>query len=179
MRGQVWAGEPNGHSHVTDSAAAESEAGCMSATGVSNKLEILLVHADRWVRAELGDLLRQSGHSVVEMSNGAGGLRYVATPRPDLIVIGPSLAEVSRAELLELLRVDLITRAIPIITVGCALEEFERTEPLLKPPAASRHTLGRAVTYIGAGSSRLAGGDGRAPEFEGLYAPQSPTNAPV
>jgi CheY-like chemotaxis protein len=132
--------------------------------GLQNKLEILLVHADRSVRAELWDHLRQSEYSVVEMSNGVSGLRYVATHPPDVTVVGPALTEISRSELVELLRIDPLTRAIPIITVGCALEELERTEQLLKAPAAWRHTVGRAVACVGAGSSRVGGGDGSAPD---------------
>lgn len=107
----------------------------MSATGVSNTLEILLVHADRRVRAQLGDRLRDSGHSDVEASNGAAGLRYLAHRRPDLIVIGPALAEISRAELVELLHVNPHTRTIPIVTVGCSLEGFDLRQPSPNPVA--------------------------------------------
>jgi CheY-like chemotaxis protein len=104
-------------------------------------LKVLLVHADPWVRAELGDLLRLAGCSVVERSNGAGCLRHLTKGRPDLIIVGPSLPEISCDELMQLLRADPDTRPIPIMSVGSSLEEFEWSEHVSVLRGRGEHAL--------------------------------------
>jgi response regulator RpfG family c-di-GMP phosphodiesterase len=62
--------------------------------------------------------LRDAGYSLSIASNGASALRLLHQLRPDLILVGPLLAEVSRDGLLDLLGADHALCRIPVIRLG-------------------------------------------------------------
>jgi CheY-like chemotaxis protein len=94
---------------------------------------LLLVHADAWIRASIGNLLRDAGYSLSVASNGASALRLSHQLRPDLILVGPLLAEISRDELLDLLSTDRALSRIPVITLGDRQDSRIWNAPHLEP----------------------------------------------
>ena len=65
---------------------------------------VLIVEHDVWLRTSLSRLFEQAGFEVVCASNGFGGLRRAVELRPELVVIGARLPEVSATAVAEELR---------------------------------------------------------------------------
>lgn len=62
-------------------------------------------------------LLRAAGHDTIEASNGVQGVRAAHASAPDLIVCDLQMPVLNGFEVLQHLRVDPATRAIPVVAV--------------------------------------------------------------
>ena len=60
----------------------------------------LIVEYHPWLRLKLATLFEESGFEVQFASNGAAGLRLAARLRPELVVVGDSLPELSPEQLI-------------------------------------------------------------------------------
>lgn len=68
--------------------------------------------------------VREAGYTALEVSNGSAALRVAQRELPDVLVIGPTLAEVAVDDVLGSLRADPRTRPIPVVQLR------DRTQPL-------------------------------------------------
>ena len=81
-------------------------------SGARDRITILVVEDDVWVRFLVADLLREEGFEVLEASNGHTGLRLAEEKHPDLVILDLALPETPGIEV---------------------LHELRRSEPLLMP----------------------------------------------
>jgi CheY-like chemotaxis protein len=120
----------------------------------------LIVEYHPWLRLLLGNLLEESGFDVQFASNGATGLRLAARLRPELVVVGASLPELSPQQLiaaLESRRVVWGTRVVhvrdllrresdqPLHTSRLAVEAGDDEAPA---PPVRRTSSGRRRTSV-------------------------------
>jgi DNA-binding response OmpR family regulator len=80
-------------------------------SGARDRVKILVVEDDQWVRFLVADLLREHGFEVLEASNGHTALRLAEQTHPDLVILDLALPETPGIEVLHELR-----RSEPIIT---------------------------------------------------------------
>src|SRR5581483_10568870 len=86
-------------------------------TGYDNdtRRTALIVDYNRWERRCTADFLAEQGYVVLDASNGASGLRLAEQNACDIILLAPSLPEMSGDEVLEQLKALDSTREVPVI----------------------------------------------------------------
>src|SRR5689334_20989097 len=82
----------------------------------------LVVEYDRWRRAMLALLLEDLGFDVATASNGLTGLRQALEWRPDLVVVGRALPELSR---------DALAHELAYQTPGASVPQFVDSDALI------------------------------------------------
>ena len=101
------------------------------------KPKILLVDDEAEARGGLAHALKMKGYEVVEVGTGQEALSRAKGEWPGLIILDVVLPDISGTEVFKKLRVDPITRAIPILLLtakpdvldqaGTELPSFEGT----------------------------------------------------
>src|SRR5688572_28602974 len=76
---------------------------------------ILVVDDERPVRTLLADLLKISGHRIVEAIHGQQALEMIAAEKPDLLITDIMMPMLSGVELVRLLKLRDDTKSIPVI----------------------------------------------------------------
>lgn len=79
--------------------------------------KILVVDSHEEVRLVLGILLEQEGYEVIEVASGGDAIRQAKGQPPDVILLSVSLPDIDGYTVLELLKDEPATRAIPVIMV--------------------------------------------------------------
>jgi len=95
--------------------AATTEA---SRQGERALLKVLVVDDEPNMRFLLGMILESDGYEVVEAKHGAAALERVKEERPDLVVTDLMMPVMNGRELIERLRSDDETAAMPILVVS-------------------------------------------------------------
>jgi CheY-like chemotaxis protein len=78
------------------------------------------------------ELLKDEGYVVTIGETGAGTRSAAKRSRPDLIVLDVRLPDMSGFEVLDLLRLDPETEAIPILLCTAAVRDVQAQEPILR-----------------------------------------------
>jgi DNA-binding response OmpR family regulator len=78
----------------------------------------LIVEDDPWIRALIADVLRQSGYTVQEASNGCAALRLAEREPPTLVLLDLVLPERSGLSVLAELKAAPATAHVPVVVVS-------------------------------------------------------------
>ena len=90
---------------------------------------VLLIEDDRFLRRTCETSLRQKGFEVLTASTGDEGLRLArSTPPPDVIVLDRLLPKLTGIEVLEALKQDPATAAIPVLILSSSSREEDKRE---------------------------------------------------
>jgi DNA-binding response OmpR family regulator len=93
---------------------------------------ILLVDDDPLLRTLVEHKLRLRGFQVISAESGEEGLRQASAKRPDLIVLDAMLPELGGFEVLQRLKEDAATQAIPVIMLTARKQETDVISALSK-----------------------------------------------
>jgi CheY-like chemotaxis protein len=88
------------------------------------RFSILVIDDDEVVLSTLTDLLRAHGYLVRKATNGRAGFEAARVQRPDLILVDYHMPEMNGLAVVEALKGDAATRAVPVVafTSGTAAE---------------------------------------------------------
>jgi two-component system phosphate regulon response regulator PhoB len=87
---------------------------------------IVVIEEEEDGREVLARALGEAGHSVRLASTGHEGIDVTRRRRPDLVIVGVSLPDVSGLEVCRALRADGITRDVRIVLLGTSRDQAER-----------------------------------------------------
>lgn len=93
---------------------------------------ILLVDDDPLLRTLVEHKLRLRGFQVMSAESGEEGLKQASAQRPDLIVLDAMLPELDGFEVLQRLKEDAATQAIPVIMLTARKQETDIVSALSK-----------------------------------------------
>ena len=93
---------------------------------------ILLVDDDPLLRTLVEHKLRLRGFEVISVESGEEGLKQASIKRPDLIVLDAMLPELDGFEVLQRLKEDEATQAIPVIMLTARKQETDIVSALSK-----------------------------------------------
>ena len=93
---------------------------------------ILLVDDDPLLRTLVEHKLRLRGFEVISAESGEEGLKQASIKRPDLIVLDAMLPELDGFEVLQRLKEDEATQAIPVIMLTARKQETDIVSALSK-----------------------------------------------
>src|SRR5438105_5363207 len=96
---------------------------------MTEPIRILIVQADPSERAFQRSLFGDAGMSVVEAASGAEALDFLATDRPDLVVLGRTLLDMDGLELLPRLKSSELD-FVPVLVASQRAETAERVRGL-------------------------------------------------
>ena len=116
---------------------------------------VLLVEDDRFLRRACEVSLRQRGFTVVTAADGEEALRLARTEAPDLVLLDLLLPKLPGLEVLQTLKAEDATRAIPVLVLSNSSRE-EDVQRVLKLGAVgylvkanlSLQELGERVTQL-------------------------------
>jgi len=116
---------------------------------------VLLVEDDRFLRRACEASLRQRGLTVVTAADGEEALRLARTEAPDLVLLDLLLPKLPGLEVLQTLKAEDATRAIPVLVLSNSSRE-EDVQRVLKLGAVgylvkanlSLQELGERVTRL-------------------------------
>ena len=78
------------------------------------------------------ELLTDEGYSVTLVESGGGTRAAAKQLKPDLVILDVRLPDMSGFEVLNLLRLDPETQAIPILLCTAAVRDVQAQEPILR-----------------------------------------------
>jgi CheY-like chemotaxis protein len=108
------------------------------------RVKVLVVEDDQWIRFLLADLLKELGYEVLEASNGQTGLRLAEDHHPDLVILDLALPETPGVEVLhELQRMEPLRSPRVVITSAhpelLAPDDYESVEAVFTKPYDIQH----------------------------------------
>jgi CheY-like chemotaxis protein len=95
-------------------------------TGKPREACILVVDDSATIRAVIGKMLTQDGHTVLKAADGEEALLIARRDRPDLIFLDIVMPGMSGFAVLRALRHDPLTRDIPIVMISGNLQATEQ-----------------------------------------------------
>jgi CheY-like chemotaxis protein len=117
---------------------------------MSGSPSILVIEDDRFLRRACEVSLQQRGFSVKTATDGESGLQLARELKPDLILLDLLMPRVSGIEVLERLRAEPSTAAIPVVILSNSSREEDK---------ARASQLGAVGYYVKANLSLRALGD--------------------
>jgi DNA-binding response OmpR family regulator len=115
-------------------------------------MKIVVADDDRMLRKAAETTLRRHGYNVSTASDGEEALRLIRSERPDLIVLDLIMPKVQGFDVLQALKQDTVTSAIPVIVLSSLAQEQDRQEALTLGALAyfnkSTLSLGELVTQV-------------------------------
>ena len=121
---------------------------------------MLLVEDNEDNRIIYTTVLRHVGYDVIEALDGAEAIALARSARPDLILMDISLPEMDGWEATRILRLDIATRAIPIIalTAHAMPDDREKAAQMgftsyLAKPIEPRAVVAEVRRWIGGGGA--------------------------
>jgi CheY-like chemotaxis protein len=87
--------------------------------------KILVIEDNREIRENISELLELEGYQVIEAENGKTGLQLVYEVLPDLILCDIMMPVMNGHEVLEQLKLQTFTEAIPFIFLTANVEKKE------------------------------------------------------
>ena len=84
--------------------------------------KILLVEDDPDLMALTQTILQTSGHLVMTASNGKMALDWLASSKPDLVVLDVGLPDMSGIEVCKKIKAEHATRRIPVIILTARID---------------------------------------------------------
>jgi len=114
--------------------------------------KILVADDDRMLRKAAETTLRRKGYTVSTASDGEEVLRLTRSERPDVIVLDLIMPKLQGFNVLQTLKQDVITSAIPVIVLSSLAQECDRLEALSLGAVAyfekSNLSLGELVKQV-------------------------------
>ncbi|MGC2185733.1 MAG: response regulator [Terriglobales bacterium] len=87
--------------------------------------KILLIDDSKFLRRANELSLAKAGHQILAASDGEEGLRLARDKQPDVIILDMMLPKLGGAQLLQLLKSDSLTAAIPVIVLSSLAQKNE------------------------------------------------------
>ncbi len=94
--------------------------------GIPRGMHILVVDDSATIRAVLGKMLTQDGHTVVKAAGGEEAVALARENQPDLIFLDIVMPGMNGFAVLRALRHDPLTQAIPIVMISGNLQATEQ-----------------------------------------------------
>lgn len=95
--------------------------------------KILIADDEPDMRALLADLLMEAGHEVTEAENGQVAVQQVQNEMPDLVLLDVLMPMMNGIQVLQRLRDDPATKALPVILLTAFSLSDEETDILDTP----------------------------------------------
>lgn len=95
-------------------------------SGEPKGAHILVVDDSATIRAVIGKMLSQNGHTVLKAADGESALELARSERPDLIFLDIVMPGMSGFAVLRALRRDAITADIPIVMISGNVQATEQ-----------------------------------------------------
>ncbi|MBI3808417.1 MAG: response regulator [Nitrospirae bacterium] len=92
--------------------------------------KIVVADDDRMFRKAAETTLRRQGYEVVTASDGEEALQLIRSERPDIIVLDLIMPKLQGFDVLQVLKQDSVTAAIPVIVLSSLTQEQDKQEAL-------------------------------------------------
>lgn len=93
-------------------------------------MKIVVADDDRMFRKAAETTLRRQGYAVTTASDGEEALQLIRSERPDIIVLDLIMPKLQGFDVLQVLKQDSITAAIPVIVLSSLSQEQDKQEAL-------------------------------------------------
>ncbi|TKB88796.1 MAG: response regulator [Nitrospira sp.] len=91
---------------------------------------IVVADDDRMFRKVAETTLRRQGYDVATASDGEEALQLIRSERPDMIVLDLIMPKLQGFDVLQTLKQDALTSAIPVIVLSSLTQEQDKQEAL-------------------------------------------------
>jgi CheY-like chemotaxis protein len=91
---------------------------------------IVVADDDRMFRKVAETTLRRHGYEVAIASDGEEALQLIRSERPDIIVLDLIMPKLQGFDVLQILKQDTLTSAIPVIVLSSLTQEQDKQEAL-------------------------------------------------
>ena len=126
--------------------------------------KIVVADDDRMFRKAAETTLRRQGYMVATASDGEEALQPIRSERPDIIVLDLIMPKLQGFDVLQVLKQDSLTSAIPVIVLSSLTQEQDKQEALDLGAVAyfnkSTFSLGELVKQV---ESTLTKGQDKCP----------------
>jgi len=92
--------------------------------------KIVVADDDRMFRKAAETTLRRQGYAVTTASDGEEALQLIRSERPDIIVLDLIMPKIQGFDVLQVLKQDSVTAAIPVIVLSSLTQEHDKQEAL-------------------------------------------------
>src|SRR3954463_2707802 len=92
--------------------------------------KIVVADDDRMFRKAAETTLRRQGYEVAIASDGEEALQLIRSERPDIIVLDLIMPKLQGFDVLQVLKQDSVTAAIPVIVLSSLTQEQDKQEAL-------------------------------------------------
>lgn len=92
--------------------------------------KIVVADDDRMFRKAAETTLRRQGYAVTTASDGEEALQFIRSERPDIIVLDLIMPKLQGFDVLQILKQDSLTAAIPVIVLSSLTQEQDKQEAL-------------------------------------------------
>jgi len=92
--------------------------------------KIVVADDDRMFRKAAETTLRRQGYAVTTASDGEEALQLIRAERPDIIVLDLIMPKLQGFDVLQVLKQDSVTAAIPVIVLSSLTQEQDKQEAL-------------------------------------------------
>jgi DNA-binding response OmpR family regulator len=93
-------------------------------------MKIIVADDDRMFRKAAETTLRRQGYAVTTASDGEEALQLIRAERPDIIVLDLIMPKLQGFDVLQVLKQDSLTAAIPVIVLSSLTQEQDKQEAL-------------------------------------------------
>jgi DNA-binding response OmpR family regulator len=93
-------------------------------------MKIVVADDDRMFRKAAETTLRRQGYAVTTASDGEEALQLIRAERPDVIVLDLIMPKLQGFDVLQVLKQDSVTAAIPVIVLSSLAQEQDKQEAL-------------------------------------------------
>ena len=101
---------------------------------MTDRKRVLIAETAKTTLDTLALLLSSRGHDVAQATTGREVLEFVKTYRPDLVVLGGELPEVTGYDVYRLLKLHPSTRQVPVLLLVAANDSIEAPTRTLPAP---------------------------------------------
>lgn len=92
--------------------------------------KIVVADDDRMFRKAAETTLRRQGYTVTTASDGEEALQLIRAEQPDIIVLDLIMPKLQGFDVLQILKQDSLTAAIPVIVLSSLTQEQDKQEAL-------------------------------------------------
>jgi DNA-binding response OmpR family regulator len=92
--------------------------------------KIVVADDDRMFRKAAETTLRRQGYAVTTASDGEEALQLIRSEQPDIIVLDLIMPKLQGFDVLQVLKQDSLTAAIPVIVLSSLTQEQDKQEAL-------------------------------------------------
>ena len=114
--------------------------------------KVLVADDDRMLRKAAETTLRRQGYTVATASDGEEALQLIRSEQPDVIVLDLIMPKLQGFDVLQILKQDTLTSAIPVIVLSSLAQGQDKQEALDLGAVAyfdkSTFSLGELVTQV-------------------------------